>query len=61
MLKFTSNATHEVNLISESQVADGSYTDGERGGMVMEIVMYYLLKEKVEQNGIELKTLTDAR
>ena len=36
IFKFTAEATHEVNVISESQVGNGSFTNGDRGVMVME-------------------------
>ncbi|KAH3870105.1 hypothetical protein DPMN_033286 [Dreissena polymorpha] len=35
-LKFTAGATHEVNIISESQVGVGSSTAGDKGGVAME-------------------------
>ncbi|KAH3709326.1 hypothetical protein DPMN_068788 [Dreissena polymorpha] len=60
ILKFTATTTHEVNVISESQVADWSSTEGDRSVVVMESLLHYLLTEKVEQGGTEQTSLTDA-
>ena len=53
ILKFAADATHEVNVISEFQVGDGSSTDGDRGVVVMKSLLQNLLKEKVKQDGEE--------
>ncbi|KAH3874661.1 hypothetical protein DPMN_037912 [Dreissena polymorpha] len=37
ILKFTDGATHEVNVIIESQVEDRSATDGDRSLVVLEV------------------------
>ncbi|KAH3888256.1 hypothetical protein DPMN_012288 [Dreissena polymorpha] len=50
VLKFTASATHEVNDISKPQVGDGSVTDGDRGVMVLERLLYYLLNKKAKQS-----------
>ncbi|KAH3852010.1 hypothetical protein DPMN_094499 [Dreissena polymorpha] len=39
ILKFTVGATHDVNIIRESQVGDKSSTDGDRGVVAMESLM----------------------
>ncbi|KAH3692943.1 hypothetical protein DPMN_193279 [Dreissena polymorpha] len=49
-----------VNVTSESQVGDGSSTNEGRFVLVMESRLYYLLKEKVEQDGRKQTSLTDA-
>ncbi|KAH3812010.1 hypothetical protein DPMN_140431 [Dreissena polymorpha] len=59
-MKFTASAIHAVNVISESHVGYGFATDGDRGVVVMESLLQYLLKEKVEQDGKEQTILTDA-
>ncbi|KAH3833842.1 hypothetical protein DPMN_107158 [Dreissena polymorpha] len=52
--------THKANFISESQFGDGSSTDEDRGVVVMESLMQYLLNEKVEQDRREQTSLTGA-
>ncbi|KAH3724912.1 hypothetical protein DPMN_050739 [Dreissena polymorpha] len=59
-MKFTAVATHEVNVISESQVGDGSSTDRNRGVVGMGSLLLYLLNGNVEQDGREQTSLTDA-
>ncbi|KAH3814478.1 hypothetical protein DPMN_142979 [Dreissena polymorpha] len=49
-----------IYVISESQDGDGSFTAGDRGVVVMESTPHYLLKEKIEQDGVKQTTLTDA-
>ncbi|KAH3710565.1 hypothetical protein DPMN_070051 [Dreissena polymorpha] len=60
ILKFTAGATDEVNVTSESQVGDGSSTDGDRCVVVMYILLHYLFNDKVKQDGSDRTSLKDA-
>ena len=56
LLKLTAGTTHDVNVISESRVVDGSRdgssTDGDRDMVVMKSLIHYryLLNKNVKQN-----------
>ncbi|KAH3829749.1 hypothetical protein DPMN_102977 [Dreissena polymorpha] len=55
-LKFTAGATHEVNIISESQVGDWGSINANGDVVVLESLLHYLLKEKLNRTGYSRHT-----
>ncbi|KAH3776244.1 hypothetical protein DPMN_177664 [Dreissena polymorpha] len=51
---------HEGNGISKSQVGDWSFTDVDRGVVVMGSLLHHRLNEKVEQDERDQTSLTNA-
>ncbi|KAH3755646.1 hypothetical protein DPMN_190344 [Dreissena polymorpha] len=45
VLEFTAGAIHDTNVISKARVTDGSATDGNKGVVVLEGLLHYLLSE----------------
>ena len=53
VLKFTTAATHKIDVVGKFQAAYGLATNGDECVVVMECFLHDLLSEQVEQNGWE--------
>ncbi|KAH3721373.1 hypothetical protein DPMN_064296 [Dreissena polymorpha] len=60
ILKCIAGATQEVNVVSESQLRDGSSIDGDGAVVVMESLLQYLLNERIDWDESEQTSLTPA-
>ncbi|KAH3836627.1 hypothetical protein DPMN_109998 [Dreissena polymorpha] len=51
VLELTAGATNKVYIISESQIGDRCANDGDGDMVDMEVLLHYLHKDKLKQNG----------